>query len=141
MTAKGKREEMKGTRGKGQAMTKHIEDVQELFAIEKARFDKGYKTGFFHSRRDAKQSAIADDHGCGCLGAGLVKIDWYVTRTKERKPIIRVKWFFPKKTRRKVFDNLGYYSYKNVWACVEQQEMFPFSDSGLDAAIKFAEML
>lgn len=115
-------------------------DTKALFEAEAKRLSDGYKTGYFHGFRNMEQYGLAEKHHCECLGAGVVEIDWYMTRTAERKPVIRVKWMFPTLASRMVRRN-GYDFRRKTWACTSKEQKFPFTAEGLEAALRFADSL
>lgn len=121
-------------------MTTTDTDTKALFEYEAARKNSGYKTGFFISGINYHQLKLAVEHGCECIGAGRVEIDWFITRGKKHEPVIRVKWHFPTRACRKVYSG-GYVSRKMTWGCTTKEQRFPFTVEGLEAALDFAESL
>lgn len=115
-------------------------NTMALFEDEAKRMNDGFKTGYFHVFRNEKQLDLAVKHNCNCLGAGLVEIDWYMTRSAKREPVIRVKWHFPTLASRNVYRN-GFVYRKKTWACTTKEQKFPFTAEGLEAALKFAYSL
>ena len=111
--------------------------TQKMFDEEVQRLEEGYKTGCFFGMRNDNQKLTAINHDCDCLGAGMIHIDWYLTRSKDRKPVIRVKWHFPTLASRKVYRN-GYVAFKKTWTCTTKEQKFPFTAEGLESALDFA---
>ena len=107
---------------------------------ELASYERGYKTGAVMCFRNEAQKALAVSKGCDCLGAGGVWVDWYCKRTGDRKPVYRVKWFFPTLTTRNVGVN-GYIVRRKMWDCAWKNTTFDFTEEGLAAAVKFAQAL
>lgn len=105
-----------------------------------ASYERGNKTGFVMSFCNEEQSELAERKGCGCMSAGMVWVDWYCKRTGDKKPVYRVKWFFPIQTKKPVYVN-GYTVRRKVWCCSEKNTTFDFTEEGLAAAVKFAQAL
>lgn len=110
------------------------------FSEEMERYSNGYKTGVFGGFVNEDKKNLAIKHNCDCLGAGVVRINWYLTRGENRHPIIKVEYHFPTLAPRKVACGYGY-GIKKIWRCTTKTQLFPFSEEGMKAAISFANSL
>lgn len=115
-------------------------EIKKLFEEEAARLEGGYKTGFFTSIKSDRLFELAEKHDCLCLGSGVVNIDWYMTRTAQRKPIIRVEYLETTYATRKQYRN-GYVLNRKTWDNTRREVKFPFTVEGLADAVKLAESL
>lgn len=123
-------EEQEDTNYCGKAFARELEALQS----------KTRKTGVFFRDYNERQRSRAESNKCSCLGAGEVSMDWYLTRTKDRKPVIRVKWYFPTLASRQVYKN-GWVSREMTWACTNREKKFPFTKAGYEAACKYYDSL
>lgn len=115
-------------------------DIKAMFEAEAKRLSDGYKTGHFISVYSDRLYEMAEKHDCLCLGSGNISINWYVTRSAERKPVIRIEYMETTFASRKQYRN-GYTFNKKVWGNARREAKFPFTAEGLEAALSFANSL
>lgn len=113
----------------------------EKFAEELEAMETGErKTGLLAADRNMHQYRICEQHKCECLGAGTVRMHWYIGRDKAHTPTIRVDWYFPTEAKRLVRKN-GMEWRKMTWACTEREQKFPFTEKGYEAACALFDSL
>lgn len=120
-------------------------DVAARHAEERAVYERGRKrTGVVAdhvSERLRDESLQRVPH---VIQPGQVRVDWFVTRGDGGAPTYRVEWWTPKKMgkpRRRPMA-AGNYSARRTadgWAMSHNEQRFPFTEDGLQAALRFAE--